>query len=246
MIRKLTPQENEYISQNQSFEPYEDIAQQMTMRVWGYLLNSGYDEHELENVGNGKDTIQIANVDNRIIIYYFDEVIYEAPSNILIHKFIQAGEEAILNWFIEKIGRELEPIDSDFLFQDLPESKTVLRLTESQFKTLIAESVKEVLKEYGQGVLPQRQLGRLARRYNEKGDTRRAEEISNYALDKSYDALLSQRKKNDSVFEPEYRQTMRNASFKYGLNGNRGTVKNVLKGMKSRFDNGLEPNYLDI
>lgn len=128
-------------------ESVSDFSEQIVNNVYDTLIQWGYEEYEIDNIV-GRDSIELDIEKGGCVLHCGNEIIYSAPSNTLIHKFAPVAEEALLNWCIKKIGREPEYIDSDDLFHDVPgwnntnESK-IIKLTESELKKVITESVKK-------------------------------------------------------------------------------------------------------
>lgn len=126
-------------------ESVEDFGAQIVNNVYNTLLQWEYTQGEIDNI-IGRDSIELDIEKGGCVLHCGNEIIYSAPSNTLIHKFAPAAEEALLNWCVEKIGREPEYIDSDDLFYDVPgwnESK----LNETKLKRIVSESIKRVLNE---------------------------------------------------------------------------------------------------
>lgn len=134
----------------ESPEQWQDFSGQIVNNVYDILLNSGYEKGEIDSLVS-TDAVELDMIDDQFVLYCGNDIIYTAPKNTLIHKYFQSAEEALMNWCIDKIGREIEPIDSSIFFENLPESKKSMKLTEAQFKTLIEESVKRVLTEISWG-----------------------------------------------------------------------------------------------
>lgn len=136
MYRKLTPRELEYISNSSAFDSFEDVAQEMTINAWHKLERMGYSENELIDVSGGKDSIEVSIVGDKIIVYCINEVIYEAPTTLMLHKFMQEGEKALCNWYIYKIDG-----DDNYYTNE----SQMITISKFQLKKLITESVKEAL-----------------------------------------------------------------------------------------------------
>lgn len=135
-------------------ESVQDFGAQIVNNVYKTLLQWEYTQGEIDNI-IGRDSIELDIENGECVLHCGNEIIYRTPSNVLIHKFAPAAEEALLNWCVEKIGREPEYIDSDDLFYDvdtddlfsdvpgLNESK----LNETKLKRIVSESIKRVLNE---------------------------------------------------------------------------------------------------
>ena len=124
-------------------EQWYDFSNNIVNNVFTRLTNSGYEQYEIDNIVN-KDAIELDMIDGNFVLYCGNDIIYSAPADTLVHEYIENAEEALSDWCINKIGREIEPIDASMLFD---ESKKCLKLSESQFKKLIGESVKSILSE---------------------------------------------------------------------------------------------------
>lgn len=129
----------------------QDLGEQIVNNVYQTLLDYGYENYEIDNIIE-RDPIELNANNNSYILYCGGETIFEAPGNSLLHKFAPEAEDALLQWCIQKIGKEPDYIDADDLFNDVPgwnntnESycKTI-KITESELKKVISESVKKIL-----------------------------------------------------------------------------------------------------
>lgn len=124
-------------------EQWYDFSNNIVNNVFTRLTNSGYEQYEIDNIVN-KDAIELDMIDGNFVLYCGNDIIYSAPADTLVHEYIENAEEALSEWCINKIGREIEPIDASMFFD---ESKKCLKLSEYQFKKLIGESVKNILSE---------------------------------------------------------------------------------------------------
>jgi hypothetical protein len=136
---------------NESPEQWAYFIKPVINKVYKILLNSGYSKNEIEKLKQHNICFDV--VDDVYIIYCDDETIYEAPKTISFAQFFQKAEDAIYDWCVIKIGREIEPIDAAEFFGDLSESKNkkYISLSESQFKKFITESVRTVINEMTNG-----------------------------------------------------------------------------------------------
>ena len=100
-------------------ESIEDFGRQIVNNVYDTLTQWDYEQSEIDSIV-GRDSIELDIADGECVLHCGNEVIYSTPSNVLIHKFAPAAEEALLNWCIKKIGREPESLDADDLFGDIP------------------------------------------------------------------------------------------------------------------------------
>lgn len=100
-------------------ESIEDFGRQIVNNVYDTLTQWDYEQSEIDSIV-GRDSIELDITDGECVLHCGNEVIYSTPSNVLIHKFAPAAEEALLNWCIKKIGREPESLDADDLFGDIP------------------------------------------------------------------------------------------------------------------------------
>lgn len=158
--RKLTAEEIHSIVNSREYESldsFDDIAIQMVIDACGELSKLGYEDYELESVGDGKNNIEVAQVNGKMLIYYVNDVIYEAPESMQLFTFIRNGIEAIKKWYISFMGPiydgdELFFNDDSFeIYSPKNESvnyknKKVVRIKESELKKMIYESVKSIIK----------------------------------------------------------------------------------------------------
>lgn len=100
-------------------ESIEDFGKQIVNNVYDTLIQWNYDQGEIDSIV-GRDSIELDIENGECVLHCGNEIIYSTPSNVLIHKFAPAAEDALLNWCIKKIGREPERIDADDLFSDVP------------------------------------------------------------------------------------------------------------------------------
>lgn len=111
----------------------------------------------------------------------------------------------------------------------------IIRITESELKEIIRESVERILDESGESLRGQYLYGRAARRAKKRGNEEYADEIKNYARDKSLEVLRSKRKGGKygpDEFEDTFARDARDASFEVGYKGAWQKTKDVLNGMK--------------
>lgn len=100
-------------------ESIEDFGKQIVNNVYDTLIQWNYDQGEIDSIV-GRDSIELDIENGECVLHCGNEIIYSTPSNVLIHKFAPAAEDALLNWCIKKIGREPERIDANDLFSDVP------------------------------------------------------------------------------------------------------------------------------
>lgn len=115
--------------------------------------------------------------------------------------------------------------------------KNIIRLTESELKEIIKESVEKIIKESGNTLRGQYLYGRAARRERKLGNNERAEELARHAHNKSLEQMLAKRKGGkyaDDEFEDEFVRNAKDASFEIGNKGAWQKTKDILKGMKKR------------
>lgn len=113
--------------------------------------------------------------------------------------------------------------------------KNIIRLTESELKEIIKESVKKIIQESGDTLKGQYLYGKAARRQEKLGNKKRAEELNDYARNKSMEHLIAKRKGGlfgEDDFEDEFKRNARDASFEVGYKGAWQKTKDVLNGMK--------------
>lgn len=124
-------------------EQWYDFSNKIVNNVFTRLTNSGYEQYEIDNIVN-KDAIELDMIDGNFVLYCGNDIIYSAPADTRVLEYVENAEKALSEWCINKMGREIEPIDGSMLFD---ESKKSLKLSESQLKKLISESVKNILSE---------------------------------------------------------------------------------------------------
>lgn len=112
--------------------------------------------------------------------------------------------------------------------------KTV-KLTESELKKIISESVMNVLNEIGDTPRGQYKLGRLARRKLQQGDTDGADMVDDYAC-------LAQIKAHnwDDTFKGDFQNARRNAGYGIGRNGLGNELKDGWNDLKDSFKDDEE------
>jgi hypothetical protein len=174
----------------ESWNTYQDIANQMAANVQKILNDWEYSPEEANIVGDG--SVKIVNEGDSIVVYLNNEAVYKSPSNTLLHKFCQDAEDALLNAVIEKIGREPEYIDSDDLFYGIQESQT--------------------LNEVGETDLGRYMLGRLAQRNLQRGQNDKYKEVREYARNKMTND--GYREASDNPYWDGFGDEMHDDSFK--------------------------------
>lgn len=90
---------------------YQNIAEALTRRVFDRCVKEGYTYAELERVGDGKNSVELFNENDTLKLVLGNDLIYSAPTDILSHIFFKEAEEALYDYFVEKIGHKQEPVD---------------------------------------------------------------------------------------------------------------------------------------
>lgn len=94
----------------ESPEEWNYFIDAMTDKAINILLNSGYNQDEIDNVFNNNH-IELDVINGEYSIYSNNEIIYSKNGSTSTAEFINDGTDAIMDWIISKIGREIKPID---------------------------------------------------------------------------------------------------------------------------------------
>ena len=81
----------------ESPEQWHDFSSNIVNNVFTTLANSGYEQHEIDNIVN-KDAIELDMIDDNFVLYCGNDIIYSAPKDTLVHQYIQNAEEALSAW----------------------------------------------------------------------------------------------------------------------------------------------------
>lgn len=138
----------------ESPQQWADITTQIVNNVRKTLKDLKYEDSEITSVLS-KNNFELDMIDDAFVLYQGNKVVFSKPrKQALLHTFPQEAEDALLNWCIEKIGREPEYIDTEDWFNEYKlnenkytKMKNTIRLTESELKKIISESVKTILNE---------------------------------------------------------------------------------------------------
>lgn len=90
---------------------YQDVAKAIVDNVYERLISEGYTDKELENVGNGKDNVEIITSGDNLNLVFGEDVIYSASIHALSHIFLDEAETALYNYILSKLGIDNKPID---------------------------------------------------------------------------------------------------------------------------------------
>ena len=125
---------------NESPEQWAYFIKHVINKIYKILLNSGYSKNEIEKLKQYNICFDV--LDDVYIVYCDTETIYKAPKTIPFVQFFQKAEDAIYDWCVIKI-------DAVEFFGELSESRNKKRisLSETQFKNLITESIKDIINE---------------------------------------------------------------------------------------------------
>ena len=96
-----------------------DLGEQIVNNVYQTLIDYGYEQHEIDSIIT-RDSIELDINNNECVLYCGNDIIFKAPGNILIHKFVTEAEDHLLQWCINKIGRKPNYLDANELFGDVP------------------------------------------------------------------------------------------------------------------------------
>ena len=144
----------------ESPKQWADITTQIVNNTKKSLKDYGYNDEEIASAIS-QNNFEVDMINDAFVLYQDNSIIYSVPRNkALLHTFPQEAENALLDWCIQRIGREPEYIDTSEWFdkiekwnntneskQMIMNNKKTVRITESELKNIITESVKRILCE---------------------------------------------------------------------------------------------------